>query len=348
MENLDILEKLGKVAGIAGIAVGAIVLIFGGIIQKNIFPGMTKEQGFRVIRMMIVAASVLAVFGIGAWVYTEFQKNKTEKAASLIQKHIVGTIQTQTGLGIPSVQVSIARSPGMKDRSDSDGKFYLAVEGVGKKYLDVVFNHSEYDVVRKKVTVDFDNSDVDEVSIGEIVMVNSYPPEEGVDNVEPRNPTGGNQPERQSPTNPGGNVDPSSGDPTKRTDYTNQRTNITVLYDDEGTGCNLDIQIQIGNLSFYPQTNPVTLLDLPLGTYNYSVTGTAYCPTGQCATVTGVDPAYLDMMSGGDAQIKEKLSFFNEIKIVQGGMYYLVFDPSTCLVGIADKQTYDFFNSLNF
>ena len=141
MENLDILEKLGKIAGIAGIAVGAIVLIFVSIIQKNIFPGMTKEQGFRVIRRVIIAASVLAVFGIGAWVYTEFQKNKTEKEASLIQKRIVGIVHTQAGYGIPSVEVSIARSPGMKDRSDSDGKFNLPVEGVGKKFQYYAHQH---------------------------------------------------------------------------------------------------------------------------------------------------------------------------------------------------------------
>ena len=82
MENLDLLEKLGKVAGIAGIAVGALVLIFGGIIQKNIFPGMTKEQGYSIIKMMILAASALAMRGIAAWVYTDFKKNKQEKKST--------------------------------------------------------------------------------------------------------------------------------------------------------------------------------------------------------------------------------------------------------------------------
>ena len=184
MENLDLLENLGKIAGIAGISVGALVLIFGGIIRKNIFPGMTKEQGFRVIRMMIIAASVLAVFGIGAWVYTEFQKNKVEKDASLIQKTIVGVIRNSNGQGIPSVKISIARMPDVFDKSDSDGKFYLRIDGTGKKYLDAVFEHSQYDVVRKKVTVDF-NDDADEIEMGEITMVTSYPPEEPITRANP-------------------------------------------------------------------------------------------------------------------------------------------------------------------
>ena len=216
---------------------------------------------------------------------------------------------------------------------------------MGKKYLDVVFNHSEYDVVRKKVTIDFDNADLDEVSIGEVVMINSYPPEDPpVKKQDPgTNPTETDP--SNTPQNPGGTT---TGGTTRQPAANTTLANITILYDDEGTGCNLDIHINIGSRSFYPQSNPVTLTGLPVGTYNYSVTGTAYCPAGQCATVTGVDPSVLDMMSNGDAQIKERLKFFNEIKIVPGGMYYLVFDPSSCLVGIADKDTYDFFNALNF
>lgn len=315
MENLDILEKLGKIAGIAGIAVGAIVLIFGGIIQKNIFPGMTKEQGFRVIRMMIVAASVLAVLGIGAWVYTEFQKNKTEKAASLIQKRIVGTVHTQAGYGIPSVEVSIARSPGMKDRSDSDGKFNLAVEGIGKKYLDLVFNHSEYDVVRKKVTVDFDNADLDEVSIGEVIMINSYPPED------PPNKKGNSETDRNSNQTENNTTKPNTGS-DKPNQSSSRTANITVMYNDEGTGCNLDIQINIGGMVYTPQSNPVDLLDVPRGFQQYTISGIGTCP------------------GGGSCQISGPIN--GQLKIEDGGMYYLVFDPAfTCIATLLSEEDYN-------
>jgi len=302
MENLDILEKLGKVAGIAGIAVGALVLIFGGIIQKNIFPGMTKEQGFRVIRMMIIAASILAVLGIAAWVYTEFQSGKREKEASMITKSLIGQVLDDQGASIPNVKASIAQMPEILDKADQDGKFVLRLEGVGKKYFDLVFEHPQYQTVRKKFTVDF-TSELDELPVDNVRMTkveqDVLPNTSG--NTEPNRPSATDQPQVQ---NTGG-----TGSAT-----------INLFYNDEGVGCNLNVNITIGGIQFYPQSNPVQLLGLKPGVQTYVVSGTAVCPNGGTCTVSGN----------------------GQLRIVNNGQYYMVFDPYlTCVATIMNEADYE-------
>lgn len=262
MENLDLLEKLGKVAGIAGIAVGALVLIFGGIIQKNIFPNMTKEQGYSIIKMMILAASALAIMGIAAWVYTDFQKNKQEKKSTLLTKNLLGTIVNEAGAGIPSVKIYVVQNSETEDKSDSDGKFILPLEGNGQDYFDVVFDHPQYQTVRKKVSVDFE-ADNDEIVLDQVVMRTSFPP----------NPEGevAQTPDNQPQNN--GNTATSGA-------------TINLFYNDEGQGCQLSVNITIGGITYTPQTNPVQLTGLRTGTHPYSIAGTAYCGGGQC-NVTG-------------------------------------------------------------
>ncbi len=46
METLETLKQLGQVAGIGGIALGVLALVFRDIIRKNIFAGLTKRQSF--------------------------------------------------------------------------------------------------------------------------------------------------------------------------------------------------------------------------------------------------------------------------------------------------------------
>ena len=306
MENLDLLEKLGKIAGIAGIAVGALVLIFGGIIQKNIFPGMTKEQGFRVIRMMIISASMLALIGIVAWVYTSFQSGQREKEASLISKSIIGQVLDINGMGIPNVKASIAQMPEVVDKADQDGNFVLRLEGVGKKYLDIVFDHPQYQTARKKITIDF-NEEGDEMRMGSVNLI-------GAETEKLPETSGGGDNNR-----PQNNSNTSNGNNPNQDQTTVGSTNINLYYNDEGTGCNLDITITIGGLTYTPQSNPVQLLNVRKGFQQYVVSGTAYCSGGQCQ-VTGQ----------------------GQLKIVDNGQYYMVFDPAiTCIATILNEEDYN-------
>ncbi len=69
--DLSTLETLGKVAGVAGIAIGAFLFVARDLIAKNIFPTLARVQSTRVILSLAFMAWTIALSGIGAWTYVE-------------------------------------------------------------------------------------------------------------------------------------------------------------------------------------------------------------------------------------------------------------------------------------
>lgn len=67
----DILRTVGQVAGIGGISIGLILIIFREVIRKNIFPNLTKKQVFQLLIIIVVLSWTVAIAGIAAWTYTE-------------------------------------------------------------------------------------------------------------------------------------------------------------------------------------------------------------------------------------------------------------------------------------
>lgn len=76
--DLSTLETLGKVAGVAGIGIGAFLLIARDLIAKNIFPTLTKAHSARIILALAFMAWSVALAGIGAQTYVEVHKNAPE------------------------------------------------------------------------------------------------------------------------------------------------------------------------------------------------------------------------------------------------------------------------------
>jgi|GEM_PF-4919838 len=72
--DLDLLQRFGQIAGIAGISVGVLLVLFRDIIRKEIFPRLTKAQGFRVLTLIIITVWSVALVGVGAWVLVELKR----------------------------------------------------------------------------------------------------------------------------------------------------------------------------------------------------------------------------------------------------------------------------------
>jgi hypothetical protein len=77
--NASVLEIVGRVAGIGGLALGVFLLVFREVIRKNIFPNLAQIQAFRIIRLMIVATFLIAALGIGAWAWVQSQTGETTR-----------------------------------------------------------------------------------------------------------------------------------------------------------------------------------------------------------------------------------------------------------------------------
>ena len=65
----SILETVGKVAGIGGVALGVLLIVFREIIRKNIFPKLSPKDSYRLLRTITVLVFAVALAGIGSWVW---------------------------------------------------------------------------------------------------------------------------------------------------------------------------------------------------------------------------------------------------------------------------------------
>jgi hypothetical protein len=61
---VEALQGLGQVAGIAGIAVGAALLVFRDIIRKTVLRNLSPDHSYRLMRMTIGAVWSIAVIGM--------------------------------------------------------------------------------------------------------------------------------------------------------------------------------------------------------------------------------------------------------------------------------------------
>jgi hypothetical protein len=68
MEN-KILSTLGRIAGLGGIALGVVLFLFRGVLEKNFLPqaGLGSEQAFAVILALMILTFGIAGIGVIAW-----------------------------------------------------------------------------------------------------------------------------------------------------------------------------------------------------------------------------------------------------------------------------------------
>ena len=66
---IPILKVVGTIAGIGGIAVGVLLIIFRDIIRKNIFPNLTKIQAYKLLRLIVILCFIVAILGITCWTF---------------------------------------------------------------------------------------------------------------------------------------------------------------------------------------------------------------------------------------------------------------------------------------
>lgn len=68
--NSGLLRGLGKIAGLAGISVGAFLLIFQSVLKQKILPqtGLTSSQGYHVILALMVLTFGIAAVGVISWI----------------------------------------------------------------------------------------------------------------------------------------------------------------------------------------------------------------------------------------------------------------------------------------
>ncbi len=80
---MEVIVKLGQLAGVAGISLGILLLIFRQIIAKKIFPQLSQLHSFKLLRLIITFLFTIGLIGMILWtlnpiILQEFNHTKAQ------------------------------------------------------------------------------------------------------------------------------------------------------------------------------------------------------------------------------------------------------------------------------
>jgi hypothetical protein len=98
----EILKTVGQVAGIGGIGLGVLLLIFREVIRKNIFPNLTRGNSYRLLRLALVLVWSVALAGLAAWVTVSRPALLRSQASSVVTQQTAerGVILIELGYSL--------------------------------------------------------------------------------------------------------------------------------------------------------------------------------------------------------------------------------------------------------
>ena len=124
MADTGIIKVVAQVAGIGGIALGVLLLVYRDIIGRKIFPQLSREDAYSLLRLMVILVWSIAVVGIAAWVYT-------------LKTPVMSNVQ---GTSSPTPS-SIASKPATKVFAPEDEIVYREFDSKNKRVKFVSLQH---------------------------------------------------------------------------------------------------------------------------------------------------------------------------------------------------------------
>src|SRR5947207_1809572 len=97
-----LLQAVGKIAGIGGLSIGVFLLLFREVIRKNIFPTLSDDHAYRLIRQFMYLTFGIAVCGIAAWTYVSaasaaVQNGRASQGAATDADSLAGGTEKASG-----------------------------------------------------------------------------------------------------------------------------------------------------------------------------------------------------------------------------------------------------------
>lgn len=128
------LKIAGEIAGIGGICLVVLLVLFREVIRKNMFPKLTKKQAYRLMVTIIISVGIIALSGIIAWSYA-LQKSALESSTKNIGK-TAESIPHATVTTDESKKVLKKLTPGSMEKLDHKKKENNTKEN--QKIFDIV------------------------------------------------------------------------------------------------------------------------------------------------------------------------------------------------------------------
>jgi hypothetical protein len=86
-----LLKTLGQIAGIGGIALGVVLILFREVIRKNIFPTLGPRDAYLLIRLILVLVFLLGSAGLGVWAWVQMRPPADGQVSTKFKSNFVFT-----------------------------------------------------------------------------------------------------------------------------------------------------------------------------------------------------------------------------------------------------------------
>jgi hypothetical protein len=127
--DVQILQTLGATAGLAGLAVGMILLLYRELLRKKIFPRLSQKDAYRLLRNIALLSWSVAMAGIICWGWSQAitHPDGSDDVSSGSKGPVVvaGTaVDQMTNAGVADVRISIP-AQGLSVTSEDNGNFRI-------------------------------------------------------------------------------------------------------------------------------------------------------------------------------------------------------------------------------
>jgi hypothetical protein len=155
--DVQIFRTLGGIAGLAGLSIGMILLLYREIIRKNVFPALTKRDAYRLLRNIAILSWSIAMFGILCWAWSTASLHKNRPATGIASAPeealvVAGTVVDQsTNMGIGQATIVID-GHSFSFTSDDTGNFRIVLPGANRDPVRLSVTKSGYFKIDQSVT----------------------------------------------------------------------------------------------------------------------------------------------------------------------------------------------------
>jgi hypothetical protein len=140
----EFFRVVGGVAGLAGLAVGMILLLYREILTKNVFPTLSKRDAYRLLQNIAVLAWSVAMCGIVGWVWSTALLHRNPAEDSTAPLVVAGTVVDQmTDLGIGNATIRI-EGENAQYSSEDNGNFRIALRNRSGDRIHLSVNRTGY------------------------------------------------------------------------------------------------------------------------------------------------------------------------------------------------------------
>jgi hypothetical protein len=156
--DVQIFRTLGGIAGLAGLAIGMILLLYREIVRKNVFPALTKRDAYRLLRNIAILSWSIAMFGILCWVWSTAILHRNQPAPASIAAApeealvVAGTVVDQsTNMGIGQATIVID-GQSSSFISEDTGNFRIVLPGTNRDPVRLSVTKNGYFKIDQSVT----------------------------------------------------------------------------------------------------------------------------------------------------------------------------------------------------